>query len=116
MRASELIGARVVDESGQRLGVVRDLRVAYTMRPAAESLPILGLVISEPGPIPAAAHAWGFAEGRARGPAPLRRILEPAAQRSVLVPVDRIRDWGPADVRVSGYYRDLTRLEEALAQ
>jgi hypothetical protein len=110
MRASELIGSPVFDEAGRPAGVVRDLRVALGAR--GSGLPITGLVLSERGPLFAAAHAWGFAEGRASGPGWLRRMLAPMIERSVFVAADRVTDWGPARLTISGRRDELRRLSE----
>lgn len=111
MRASDLIGSRIVDEAGHPIGLLRDLRVTVDDGDST-GFPIAGLIVSEPGPFAAAAHAWGYAEGRARGPAPLRRLFMPAFERSLFVPVDRVLDWGPGVVRVSGRAHDLPSLAE----
>lgn len=101
MRASELIGSEVRDRAGRQVGIVRDLRVD-TDRVVAGGFPLLGLVVGEPGVRSAAAHAWGYAEGRARGPAPFARFLAPAAERSVFVEAGRVHTWGPDAVVIDG--------------
>lgn len=106
MRASELIGSEVRDGSGRKVGVVRDLRVDAG-RAVGGGFPLLGLVVGEAGLRSAAAHAWGYAEGRAKGPAPFARLLAPAAERAVFVEAGRVRDWGPDPVVVDGPLTDL---------
>lgn len=102
MRASELLGTPVVDENGRALGLVRDLRLVVDDAASAGSgYAIAALVVGEPGARSAAAHAWGFAQGRSAGPALLRRLLAPAAQRSLRVPAELVLDWGPRRVRVA---------------
>jgi hypothetical protein len=97
MRASELIDSPAYDERGRFAGVVRDLRLEA--EPAADgSFAILGLVLGDPGPRAAAAHAWGFAEGRAKGPWLLRRLVGDGDSR--FVPVDQVLDWGPERLQV----------------
>ncbi len=96
MRASELIGSPV-HEGGRFAGVVRDLRVDAD-RAADGSFPVLGIVLGDAGARDAAAHAWGFAEGRARGPWLLRRIVGNGDSR--FVPADRVIDWGPERLRI----------------
>ncbi|HEX5983948.1 MAG TPA: hypothetical protein VFY69_07060 [Solirubrobacterales bacterium] len=98
MRASELIDSPVY-EDGRLAGIVRDLRVEA--EPAADgSFAVLGLVLGDPGPRAAAAHAWGFAEGRAQGPWLLRRLVGNGASR--FVPADRVVDWGPERLQIRG--------------
>lgn len=97
MRASELIGSPAFDEGGRFAGIVRDLRLAA--EPAADgSFAILGVVLGEHGARNAAAHAWGFAEGRAEGPWLLRRLVGDGDPR--FVPVDLVLDWGPDRLRI----------------
>jgi hypothetical protein len=112
MRASELIGSPVVDESGRAVGIVRDLRVVVDEPAPGGGFPIAALVLSEPTARAAAAHAWGFAEGRAEGPELLRRALLPAVERSLVVAVDRVLDWGPARLRIADEGRDLSAAED----
>lgn len=111
MRAGELIGSEVRDPSGRRVGIVRDLRVD-TDRAVAGGFPLLGLVVGEPGLRSAAAYSWGYAQGRALGPAPLARFLAPAAERSVFVETGRVRAWGPDPVVIEGSLADLPPLRE----
>jgi hypothetical protein len=110
MRASELIGSPVFDESGRPAGMVRDLRLADDRSAASTGFPIVGLVLSAGGPLAAGAHAWGFAEGRSAGPAPLRALFAGAVESSTFVTVDRVLDWGPERLRISGRADDLPRL------
>jgi hypothetical protein len=100
MRAGELIDAPVLDASGGQVGIVRDLRIEVGQSAADGGFPIVGLVVGPPGARPAAAHAWGFAQGRAEGPPLLRRLLGGAAGRSILVPVEQVLEWGPGAVRI----------------
>ncbi|HEX6227969.1 MAG TPA: PRC-barrel domain-containing protein [Solirubrobacterales bacterium] len=106
MRASELIGSQVVDERDRPVGLVRDMRVEVEGADMPSAFPIIGLVVGPPGLRSAAAHAWGYAEGRAAGPAVFRRLLEPALQHSLFVPADHVLDWGPGAVRIRENGRD----------
>jgi hypothetical protein len=101
MRASELIGARAHYEDGAFAGIVRDLRLDAD-RTGDGSFPILGVVLSDPGGRPAAAHAWGFAEDRARAPGWLKRIVGSAGEHSRFVPVDQVVAWGPERLKIRG--------------
>jgi hypothetical protein len=97
MRASELIDSPVYGEGGRFAGIVRDLRL--DAEPADDgSFAILGLVVGDPGARDVAAHAWGFAEGRAEGPWLLRRLVGKGGSR--FVPADRVVDWGPERLRI----------------
>ena len=109
MRASELLASIVVDDVGRSLGPIRDVRVD------PREHRIAGVVIGG-GALAPIAHAWGYAEGRAHGPALLRALLSPAARRARFVPAQRIVDWGPARVRISGDPSDLPRLADELAK
>lgn len=93
MRISELLGAPVTDPAGRPVGVVRDLRL--TPPPA---LAVAGVTVGQPGWRDAAAHALGFAEGRAEGPWPLRMLTRHAALQARFVPVELVRSWGPQRV------------------
>jgi hypothetical protein len=108
MRASELLASVVVDEAGRSLGLVRDVRVERGYR-------VAGLVVDD-GPRAAPAHAWGYAEGRARGPAAFRALLAGASSRARYVPASRVVDWGPGRVRIRGDRSDLPSLAEELAR
>jgi sporulation protein YlmC with PRC-barrel domain len=109
MRASELLASVVVDEAGRSLGPVRDVRVDPRSRRIA------GLVVDD-GPLAAPAHAWGYAEGRAKGPAALRALLVGASSRARYVPAARVEDWGPGRVRIRGDRSGLPSLAEELAR
>jgi hypothetical protein len=109
MRASELIGSPVFDEAGQAAGVIRDLLVEVGAS-GEQSFAIAGLVLSERGPLFAAAHAWGFAQDRASGPALLRKVFAPLVERSRFVAADRVTEWGPDRVTISGGRESLVRL------
>lgn len=99
MRASELIDSPVYDESGRFAGAVRDLRLDAD-RADDGSFPILGIVLGDTGARAAAAHAWGFAEGRAQGPWLLRRLAGDGDPR--FVAAERVLDWGPQRLRIRG--------------
>jgi hypothetical protein len=101
MRASELIGTHAFDETDRFAGVVRDVRLDPD-RAADGSFRVLGLVLSDPGARAAAAHSWGFAAGRADGPALLKRLVGSAAGRTRFVPVDWVLDWNPDRLKIGG--------------
>ena len=96
MRISELLGAPVVDPAERQIGVVRDLHVTPAPR-----FQVTGLTIGQPGWLDRAAHAWGFAEGRAEGPWPLRKLTQRAARRARFAPVEVVGSWGPERVVIT---------------
>jgi sporulation protein YlmC with PRC-barrel domain len=91
VRISELLASVVVDESGRRIGRVCELRLAK------DDLRVVGLVVGD-GFLADAAVAWGFAEGRARGPWPLRKLTARAVRRITFVPFERVARWGHGKV------------------
>ncbi len=107
MRASELLASAVVDASGRQLGPVRDIRVAR------ESFRVVGLVIGG-GPFAGIAHGWGYAEGRAHGPWLLRALTRRATRQARFVSADRVLDWGPGEVKISGQGDQLPPLTDEL--
>jgi hypothetical protein len=97
MRATELLATRVLDADGRDLGPVRDARVR---RAEDGSLTVVGLVVGD-GPFAHAAHAWGFAEGRAQGPWLLRALTARATRAARYVPADDVASWrAPIRLRV----------------
>jgi sporulation protein YlmC with PRC-barrel domain len=105
MRASKLLRADVVDETGRSLGPVRDLRIT------PDSLEIVGLVVGG-GPVADIAHGWGYAEGRAAGPWLLRAATGRAARRARMIPSGRVVAWGSETIQITGSWDDLPRLCE----
>jgi hypothetical protein len=114
MRISELYGAMVVDEDGTAVGEVSDvrLRVSKRSRKRVGRISVAGLVVAPKEVLARAAHAWGYAEGRAQGPALLRWLTASAVRRSRFVPAGAIREWDKPTIRISGSAKDLESLEE----
>lgn len=104
MRASELLGADVIDATGARVGRVEDIRVE------GDSFALVGLVVGD-GFIARLAHRWGYAQGRARGPWLLRRLMAGAVDAARFVPSGSVREWTPS-VRVTVAAGDLPSLRE----
>jgi len=104
MRASELIDAVVVDEAGEVVGRVHDLRVIRR----EGTFRITGLAVAGAR----LAHAWGFAEGRATGPWLLRVLTARSARAARFVSADQVLDWGPDTVRIRGRRSRLPALAE----
>lgn len=116
MRLTELLGSTVVDAAGTSLGPVRDVRVVERQQggPGAR-FRVSGLVIGG-GFLARPAHAWGFAEGRASGPWLLRALTSQAVRQARFIPADRVADWGPGVVCITGRVADLPPLAEVLGQ
>jgi hypothetical protein len=96
-----------VDAAGRRLGPVRDIRVTR------DGFRVAGIVIGD-GPFAGLAHAWGYAAGRARGPALVSALCRRALRNARFVPAERVLEWGPGVVRIEGDARDLRPLREGL--
>ena len=116
MRSSELMGIPVVDATGDALGPVRDLRVAWEEEaappPAVSSrFEVAGLVIGG-GRFARLAHACGYTEGRATGPWVLRKLFEPAIRDARFVPAEAVGSWGPRTVELTCAASDLRPLRE----
>ena len=107
MRISEVLDAPVVDRTGRQIGVVRDLRVVREQR-----FRVTGITIGQPGWIDRAAHVWGFADGRARGPGPLRKLTARATRRARFAPVEVIDSWGPDRLVLAAGLKELHRPNE----
>jgi sporulation protein YlmC with PRC-barrel domain len=107
MRATELLASAVVDATGRRLGPVRDIRITR------DGFRVVGVVVGH-GPLAGVAHAWGYAEGRARGPGFLSAICRHAIRNARFVPAEDIVDWGPGVVTLRADARDLKPLSEEL--
>ena len=108
MRSSELLTASVVDSEGRDLGSVRDVRVAQR----GGDLVVVGLVVGE-GRLAKAAHAWGYAEGRAQGPWLVRALTRRASRAARFVPAERVTEWEPG-VRLDCPESELRALSEVV--
>jgi sporulation protein YlmC with PRC-barrel domain len=92
MRASELLGRRVLDGDGREVGIVHDVVVRLG---DDGRVSVSGLVVAPATVRARLAHAWGYAQGRARGPAVLRSWVM-AGTPSEVVPAARVRSWDEA--------------------
>ena len=108
MRATELLGRSVVDRDGVALGPVRDVRVVR------DDWRVVGLVVGD-GRLARIAHGWGFTEGRAQGPWPLRALTAEAVRRARFVASEQVAAWGPGEVRLHVVAADLRPLTAELA-
>lgn len=115
MRASELFGRAVVDGRGHPVGRVRDLRIPHHDGPGTDALPLVGIVVGGSGRLAGLAHAWGFAEGRASGPAILRWLLRAEIRRARYVPVDAVTSWADP-VRLAGRLEDYPLLSNEVGR
>jgi hypothetical protein len=106
MRLSELLDAPVFDDSGRRIGVLRDLRVRRE-----PGFPVAEIVVGQPGALDRAAHVWGFAAGRAAGPWPLRKLTARAVRRARVAPVEVVGSWGPLGIMLTVPSAELRALE-----
>lgn len=92
MRASELLGRRVLDEDGRPAGIVHDVLVRVG---DGGSVTVSGIVVA-PGTVRSRlAHAWGYAQGRAHGPFVMRALLR-AGTSSEVIPTAQVRAWDEA--------------------
>lgn len=112
MRISELLGSGVVDEHGQHVGRIHDVRLTLAREgPDRQiSLEVKGLVVGPSGPLARAAHAWGYAEGRAQGPLLLKALTKSAVRDSRFIPAERVLDWHSPELRITGSAKDLQPL------
>lgn len=96
MKVSELMSRRVENADGTPLGIVHDLRVRVPAD-AAEHDPqppdVVALVVGPDDRRCRLAYAWGYAQGRARGPAVLRALLAGQAKRTRAIPVGDVDSW-----------------------
>jgi len=107
MRLSEVMKATVIDRSGRSLGPVRDIRLA------TNTYEVIGVVVGA-GPFARAAHAWGYAEGRAEGPWLLKMLTRRAVRQARFAASGQVADWGPEEIRLNVELAELTPLMEAL--
>lgn len=114
MRAAEIMRMPVYDSEGAPLGPVRDMRVVWEDAPAPppavpSSFEVVGLVVGD-GRLARAAHAWGYAEGRAAAPWLLRKLFSPAIRGARFVPAETVRSWGPSAIELDCRRDDLPPL------
>jgi hypothetical protein len=94
VRASELLGAELLDADGSVVGTVRDVLVETDSdvgAPGPDGYRVAGLVV---GP-QAWAHRCGLAGGQTGGPALLRWLAGPARRSARFVPAAAVAEWAP---------------------
>ncbi len=114
MRISELFSAHVVDEDGRDLGRVHDVRLKPVGRGSKRTFEVSGLAVGPSGMLSRAAHAWGYAEDRAQAPLLLKALTRRAVRESRFIPADRVLDWHPPELRISGSGEELEPLSGRL--
>ena len=109
MRLSELLAMEAVDEAGERVGRVHDVRVRQDGPVGAgydAALQVTGLIVGTGG----MAHRLGYRWSRSRGPW-LLRVLMQRRRRPRFVPWERIRAFDDGRVVVIGRAADLPPAE-----
>ena len=93
---SGVLAATVHDQAGSPLGLAHDVRLGKgDGRHGPLVGPVNGLVVGGTGWRSRLAHAWGYTEGRSRGPVLLRTLFQVEASRARVVPVSAVLSWRP---------------------
>lgn len=107
MRLSDLMGLRVIDENGDDLGKVEDVRLEESgpvvPMTGRSNWALSGLIVGGLG----AAHRLGYMHGDVRGPALLRAVMRRIGRKGHFVPWDRIAEFGEDRIRIRGTGEDL---------
>jgi PRC-barrel domain len=112
MRATDLLGAAVYDNSGRKVGNVRDLRVEAGGPGAPGSgEPAYRLTEIEFGPV-GIAHRLGYGHRSIKGPWLFERMLARLAQRSLVARWDQLERVGEGRIDLSVPESQLRRLGE----
>ena len=112
MRATDLLGMDVYDNTGVKVGAVRDLRFEAGGRLVADGgRPAYRLTEVECGPV-GVAHRLGYGHRELAGPWPLDRILARLARRSLLVRWAQIRSIDGSRIDLGVPASELRRLGE----
>ena len=109
MRLSELLGAEVLDEHGQAVGKVHDVRleqVGSEWEGSGPSLRVEGLIVGRR----ALGARFGFGRG-VQGPWLLKLVFGALGHDGRYVAWDRIRSIQPRQIRITGTAADLPRPE-----
>lgn len=99
MKGSELLGRTVLDETGDPIGHVVDLRLARrTDSGTGGSLTVTAVVVDRRS----WPHRWGFGDDRTTGPLLVRGLARAAARHTRTIPVADVEAWGPGLLRTRG--------------
>lgn len=105
MRASEIIGRRVLDPHGRDIGRVHDIRIERS----GDAYRICGLTV---GPV-AVAQRLGYGRGQMNGPWPLTVLFRALASRSLFVPWADVVSLPSGAVQIRRSERDLPSVRDA---
>ncbi|OKJ94498.1 hypothetical protein AMK26_32210 [Streptomyces sp. CB03234] len=94
MKASELLNADVLDESGQRLGTVHDLRVVRTS--GADHWQLQAIIVGATG----LTHRLGYATDEVRGPFLLAKVASWIARRRQVIEWSRVISYDKGRITV----------------
>jgi hypothetical protein len=106
MRLSDLLSAEVVDEGGQRLGSVHDVRLVQDgplIGSFGAALRLAGLVVGRRG----LGTTLGYARAGAKGPLLLKLLFTRLHSGDRFVPWDRVATVEPGRVTITGVAADL---------
>jgi sporulation protein YlmC with PRC-barrel domain len=104
MRASEIIGRRVLDVHDRDIGRVHDIRIERS----DDTFRICGLTV---GPV-AVAQRLGYGRGQMAGPWPLTALFRALASRSLYVPWSDVTALPPGTVRICRSKQELRSVRE----
>jgi sporulation protein YlmC with PRC-barrel domain len=105
MRASELIGRRVLDPRGHEIGRAHDIRIEQSR----DAYRISGLTV---GPV-ALAQRLGYGRGEMEGPWPLTVLFRALASRSLFVPWSDVTDLPQGTVQIRRSEHELGSVRQA---
>lgn len=92
MKATDLLGSRVVDRHGEEVGTVRDLRA----RPEDGGLTLCGLVVGRG----AIAERLGYAYGEVEGPWVVARLMQRLGRRARYVAWEDVGEFSDGVLRL----------------
>jgi len=99
MRATDLLGSRVIDSDGRNLGRIHDLRFRVEGRPETHDLTLVLVAISCSQIT--RGHAMGYGSGDMKGPWPLKAIFGRIHSRVLEIPWAEVANHGSGEVRLA---------------